>query len=450
MTITDFENLLTDDSTFDDADLLDRRGLGLALTNLVRNSEAPLVVALDDEWGTGKTHFLKLWKNHLHSEDIPAVYLNAFVHDLSPDAFATTVGSVSRLIHELAPQKDKLKMDFKKTAKNLGLGLTRVGTKVAVKAITSGTVEWSAAEGAIKDAIQALGDEADAYLDEAIENAAKLEVSIERFKAQLQEVRSNLAGENNDLPLVLIVDELDRCRPTFALELLEVLKHFFGAERVHVILGVNVRAMASSVEHLYGSKIDGERYLGRFLSFRIGFQETRFSSSADRFEAFIRELLERGSLGPIEGREVSTLSELLARMIGQRGGSLRDAQRIVNNLELCATVIEKRSFRVSALLSVLLVMKHFDPKLFKEAVAGTIALSDVERFLGFTAAEIEDENGDGLIRWVIGWWRGLLAAEKFEEDAKRLSSDLFRVNFREPRDAVRYIARDIIERFWQG
>ena len=62
-------------------------------------------------------------------------------------------------------------------------------------------------------------------------------------------------------PLVVVIDELDRCRPDYAISLLEIVKHFFSVPNIHFILGVNLDALCHSVKVRYGESFDGRGYL---------------------------------------------------------------------------------------------------------------------------------------------------------------------------------------------
>lgn len=80
-----------------------------------------------------------------------------------------------------------------------------------------------------------------------------------------------VAGPDGDdpTPLVIVIDELDRCRPDYALEVLEVIKHFFAVPMVHFVLGVNLIALANSVKARYGQEIDATAYLQKFISLTL-------------------------------------------------------------------------------------------------------------------------------------------------------------------------------------
>jgi hypothetical protein len=69
--------------------------------------------------------------------------------------------------------------------------------------------------------------------------------------------------------LVIVVDELDRCRPDYALNLLEVIKHFFNVENVHFVLGVNLTELENSVRARYGAGVNASKYLQKFYNVRM-------------------------------------------------------------------------------------------------------------------------------------------------------------------------------------
>ena len=93
----------------------------------------------------------------------------------------------------------------------------------------------------------------------------------------------------------MVIDELDRCRPSYAVELLEVVKHLFGVDRIVFVLAINRSELAHSVRALYGSGFDAENYLRRFfdVDFRLPEPERKafIDSMIDAIN--IREYFER-------------------------------------------------------------------------------------------------------------------------------------------------------------
>ena len=70
--------------------------------------------------------------------------------------------------------------------------------------------------------------------------------------------------------LIFVIDELDRCRPSFAVELLEVVKHYFMRDDVTFIITTNVNQLSHTIKKHYGSDFDGYAYLNKFFDFTFG------------------------------------------------------------------------------------------------------------------------------------------------------------------------------------
>lgn len=68
-------------------DIFGRAQLGAGLTNLVNSVSDPTVIAVDGQWGSGKTTFLKMWAGELRKAGFPVVYFDAFENDHVDDAF---------------------------------------------------------------------------------------------------------------------------------------------------------------------------------------------------------------------------------------------------------------------------------------------------------------------------------------------------------------------------
>ena len=70
--------------------------------------------------------------------------------------------------------------------------------------------------------------------------------------------------------LIIFIDELDRCKPSYAVKLLERIKHYFSNERITFVFSVNLEELQNTIKKCYGNDFDACRYLDRFFDFRIG------------------------------------------------------------------------------------------------------------------------------------------------------------------------------------
>ena len=93
--------------------------------------------------------------------------------------------------------------------------------------------------------------------------------AVEDMKRSLAALVSSLGGEGSEKVVYIIVDELDRCRPSYAIKFLEEIKHLFGVPGVVFILGVNSDQLGKAVSGLYGDRFNGEAYLKRFIDRKV-------------------------------------------------------------------------------------------------------------------------------------------------------------------------------------
>lgn len=102
------------------------------------------------------------------------------------------------------------------------------------------------------------------------------EVSIEehqRRKSDIREFKKALVDlidliheqAGAKCPLFVFIDELDRCRPTYAISMLEEVKHIFGMDKVCFVVSTNIAQIRHSVCSVYGQGFDSESYLKRFF-----------------------------------------------------------------------------------------------------------------------------------------------------------------------------------------
>jgi predicted KAP-like P-loop ATPase len=229
-------------------DIFGRKQLGAGVTNLVSTISDPTVIAVDGQWGSGKTTFLKMWAGELRKAGFPVVYFDAFASDYVDDAFLAIAGEIIALVEERKKAKTKIGKRLVESAVSTGKVLLRSGLKLGVKAATLGAIAAADLEEVAGDFATEASTLADKYLGELLTKQKQQKETIQGFRDALAELplllseSSSEAGTASQIPepLIFIIDELDRCRPTFALEILERVKHFFSVPNVHFVLGVHL------------------------------------------------------------------------------------------------------------------------------------------------------------------------------------------------------------------
>ena len=84
----------------------------------------------------------------------------------------------------------------------------------------------------------------------------------------ISEMLDSLLPEHGDR-LIIFIDELDRCKPTFAVKLLERVKHYFTNEKITFVFSTNVKELSNTIKNLYGSNFNSDRYLDKFFDLRL-------------------------------------------------------------------------------------------------------------------------------------------------------------------------------------
>ena len=99
----------------------------------------------------------------------------------------------------------------------------------------------------------------------ALENHKTIKNSIEDFKNSMRAFIEHISKEDIEIPIYILIDELDRCRPNYAIELLERIKHLFDVKGLVFIIATDSKQLSHSINAVYGSKFKSEQYLKRFF-----------------------------------------------------------------------------------------------------------------------------------------------------------------------------------------
>ena len=96
-----------------------------------------------------------------------------------------------------------------------------------------------------------------------------------------------MEATKGDKPIIFIIDELDRCRPSYAVELLEQVKHFFSVSGIVFVLSIDKVQLGHAVRGVYGNdRINADEYLRRFIDIEYSIPVP----DKNYFEIFLRLL----------------------------------------------------------------------------------------------------------------------------------------------------------------
>ena len=228
-------------------DLLNRKQYADVLTQIVKNTEDGFTLSINADWGYGKTTFVKMWGAMLQSEGYKTIYFNAWESDFVNEPMSALIDGLRNTTFDQDFAFEQRKQ-LSATVDTI-IGITRAIPVVKI----------------IGDIGKAVKD----GIDQCLEDTNDFQ-KTQSFQALVAEFKENLANYakaiSKDKPLIIFVDELDRCRPDYAVQMLERIKHFFAIDNIIFVLSVDKTVLCKSIKAIYGGlEIDTEGYLRRFV-----------------------------------------------------------------------------------------------------------------------------------------------------------------------------------------
>ncbi len=341
------ENFVDPDEIFDSYSLIDRQPFAEYLTNyLISKSHDGYVLNLNAEWGAGKTTFLQCWYNLLRHNH-PVIYFDAWKSDFTHDPMIALMDCFhSQLSNYLHDEKNKIIDLLEK-----GMFFVRRTTPSLVVGYLKNKVGMDGDESLLKDISDEFqidsnecGDALKEILKGVLEQRAKVN-GISDFKNALSELSetSLKADQGMSKPIFVLIDELDRCRPTYAIELIECVKHFFKTKNFVFVLATDTDQLQHSVRAIYGEGFDSESYLSRFF-------DTRATLPAPTTFEFIKAKLQKVGIDNDKATEF-----IEAAFNWHEVYSLREISKILQVLDFAAN--GNKEFKLLPLL-LLSILKH--------------------------------------------------------------------------------------------
>ena len=344
-------------------DVLDRTQIAARLTNLIRNQSAPFVISIHGYWGTGKTFMLRRWQKDLENQNYRAIYFNAWEDDFCDDPLIAILGQLSEYF-----QEGTLKSLADKVAE-AAVPLFWQNVRGVVEKYTGTTWVLEQSKDTQKDPLKS-------YLSQRS--------TKEELKKRLKDMSAKVREETGH-PMVFIIDELDRCRPTFAIELLERVKHIFDVPNMVFVFGINRDELCTSLRSIYG-KIDADTYLRRFFDMEFTLPEVDS-------EKFGRHLMQKFGLGEffdvlsqnansqMHTKEFGMLGDYLDTLWSHLDLSLRDIDYCVRSIALVGRNLELRYRMHPWLLGLLITLKLKNSNLYRQFIHGNCLGSDVVNYI---------------------------------------------------------------------
>lgn len=239
---------------------LDRKKYSEVLTGIINAYSDGFVLAINNKWGTGKTTFIKMWEQDLINNNFKTVYFNAWENDFENNPLVAIMGELKIIT------KKSTDPEFKSILKKASI-LSKHIVPIVAKSIVDRYVDTQE----IKDAIVDISKSATDLFENDVNEYSAKKKGIKEFRTSLSHF---IANNNGGKPLIFIIDELDRCRPNYAVSILEQIKHFFSIPDIVFVLSIDKEQLGNAIRGVYGSdRIDSNEYLKRFIDIEYSIPE---------------------------------------------------------------------------------------------------------------------------------------------------------------------------------
>ncbi|WP_429077735.1 KAP family P-loop NTPase fold protein [Aeromonas veronii] len=340
------------------ADRLDRARYAEFLTNYLaaEGKQRNYVLNLNAEWGAGKTWFIKRWYMELKAH-YPTVYIDAWQQDFSDDPLLTVISSIIEQLKEEAgsPQlspylSTKLASLLKATAP--------IVTKALFKKVSGINIDE------VQEVITA--DDAGKLVESLFQDTRKKTEAVQLLKHEIQQwVEAIIGKKKKQVPAFILIDELDRCRPSYAVEMLETIKHIFDIPRVVFVLATDTEQLQHSVKAIYGEGFNAQHYLSRFF-------HRRFILNSDSLKNFIENELVLLSIN-LDGiwpcfKKNASLTDFVTMMFEHFSLNLRLTTLVLDRLKIVLlSYSDERKLNLPLLL-FLISLNEIDTNFYNDVV----------------------------------------------------------------------------------
>ncbi|MBL0608533.1 hypothetical protein JD515_20600 [Aeromonas caviae] len=354
-------------------DKLDSRTNVYNLSVLLENLSSPLTISINSPWGSGKSTFIEMLNANIKSTHCNTVFFSAWHTDFAGDPLLAFLGEINEQINHLVSD-DPIKHKAWEIAKKAGAHLIKRALPSTLKIATAGLLDLN------EFIEEEIAESAKSFSSDLIDKYTQDKEQIEIFKRNISELINNPDGTGK---LYIFIDELDRCRPTYAIELLERIKHLFDIEGLIFILAMDKNQLSHSVKSIYGSNFDSIGYLRRFIDIEYQLPQPNinlfidglykefdfdgFFSSRNSYEAF-----------RYDWSHLSNVIKLIAKNLEL---SLRDIEFIFAKINLVLRSIEERKYFFPAITAFLIITKEYKNDVYSRYVNKNSSADEIIEYL---------------------------------------------------------------------
>ena len=304
------------------------------LIKVITETKKGCSFAIDGKWGSGKSFVLEKLQKKLEMEQSEetgfdkyfVVYYDCWKYDFYDEPIISIITSIMNAI------EDKEKVLSEETKKKIINTLKTIAFEV-VKNKYGINIE---------------------KMIESVNSTSELAQSYDKyynFLEVLKSVRREIQMITENRPMVIIVDELDRCLPTYAIQVLERLHHIFeDLDNIILIIAMDKSQMAESLKTIYGTSLNVDMYMRKFISFTLQLDNGSASGFLEKYEEYV-------NLFNItdEDKDIDIVEEFLADVTYEI--DIRTQEKIFEKAETMHRIIqEEKAMDASVLLFEILVL----------------------------------------------------------------------------------------------
>jgi len=238
----------------------------MSIMDIVSTAKGSCTLAIDGKWGSGKTFVLDKLEYKLKREQDGNRYLvfhyNCWQYDYYDEPLiaivSTMIDSIKSSVNILP---DEVKTNIKAIVNTVGgfiWDVFKESGKNYIKEKTGLDIE-KVSERFISEKNALSESEAEKTIDD-----------YQTFNMVMSETREKLSMLAEDITLVCVVDELDRCLPSYAIKVMERLHHlFYGVKNSVTIMAVDKAQLVNTIKQIYGDNINTNEYLRKFIDYEM-------------------------------------------------------------------------------------------------------------------------------------------------------------------------------------
>lgn len=336
------------------------------IREMLADETEPVVVAVNGKWGCGKTYFLERFaKEYEHGgKGGVCIYLNAWENDYLSNPLLFVLSGM----HDAIKDQSKYRYFTKNTLD-------------ALKAIIP-ELAWNGLTAAVP--FNLLGGTREALEKRPVSDYAQQTKLNKELKKTLVAISAE-SQKGSGKPLIVCVDELDRCRPTYAIEMLERIKHFFNIPGIVFMLGIDRSQLCTSIASVYGD-IDTDNYLHRFFDLEFVLPDPDRGAFIDsKFKEYGLEShwdeLDRGRNMAFCAGEGNAGKKVIRFLASVHKLELREIQTALKWLVVLFRGQQPGCRAYSDIGAILVVLKLRNRKLLEQFLKGLATPADVLDFL---------------------------------------------------------------------